>query len=80
MTVRRRRFYRIIKIETTCPTCGCRFTVLAFGIKARVLAFCPSCGCFRFIPAVGPRVPWAAGRPPPTPVPACSNVQLTLFE
>ena len=79
MMMMKRRQVKVIQISLKCPSCGCRFSVLAWGVKARVLSFCPSCARFRFVPAAGPRVPWSPGALPPLPRPSLPATQLSLF-
>ena len=80
MTNLKRKQVTVIQINVKCPSpCGCHFSVLSCGVKARVLAFCPWCGRFRFVPAVGRRVPWSPGAPP-SPCVVLPSRQLSLFD
>ena len=63
---RRRRAWSLL---VSCPSCGCRFSALSFGVRSRSLVFCASCGRFWFVPrarwlARGLRVAWSAGSLP----------------
>ncbi len=75
----KRKSPRVLSLSLRC-SCGCRFSALAWGVKATVLAFCPSCGRFWSAPAVGRSVPWFAGSLPALPAPSLPPLQLALFD